>query len=204
MTSPFAQLAFRRGAVGFDRRDENARARPQGRKSGRSAARVGAFCPATPMYDRRIRPSRINRPTTNCAVFAAIAKHRPCAPEMTAVLTPMTSPRELTSGPPEFPGIERRVGLNDVVHQPARPRSQRSTERADDARRDRGREPERVADGDHELANFNRLRIAEPQRCESRRRCSDDGEVGVRIFADELGRQPAPVGERRREWLFAL
>ena len=57
------------------------------------------------MYERRIRPSRISRPTTNCAVFAAIAKHSPCAPEMTAVLTPITSPRELTSGPPEFPGL---------------------------------------------------------------------------------------------------
>ena len=76
------------------------------------------------------------------------------------------------------------------------PRSQRSPERADDARRDGGREPERVADRNHELPHLNRLRIAEPQRGESRRRCSDNGEVGVRILADELGRQLPPVGER--------
>ena len=66
--------------------------------------------------------------------------------------------------PAGVPGVERRVGLNDVVHQPARPRSQRSAERADDAGGDRRREPERVADGDHELANLNRLRVAELQR----------------------------------------
>ena len=29
----------------------------------------------------------------------------PCAGMMMAVLTPITSPRELTSGPPELPGL---------------------------------------------------------------------------------------------------
>ena len=56
--------------------------------------------------------------------------------------------------------IERRVGLDDVVHQAARSRSQRSPERADDAGRDGGRESERVADRDDELPDFDRLRIA--------------------------------------------
>ena len=58
--------------------------------------------------------------------------------------------------PAGVPRVERRVGLNDVVHQPARPRPQRSTQRADDPGGDRGREPERVADRDHELADLNR------------------------------------------------
>ena len=31
--------------------------------------------------------------------------HSPCAETMVAVLMPMTSPRELTSGPPELPGF---------------------------------------------------------------------------------------------------
>ena len=34
-----------------------------------------------------------------------IAKQIPCAPWITAVFTPITSPRELTNGPPEFPGF---------------------------------------------------------------------------------------------------
>ena len=39
------------------------------------------------------------------AVLIAIAKQMPCAREMIAVLTPMTAPRESTSGPPELPGL---------------------------------------------------------------------------------------------------
>ncbi len=34
-----------------------------------------------------------------------MAKQMPCAGRMTAVLTPMTSPAELSSGPPELPGL---------------------------------------------------------------------------------------------------
>ena len=30
---------------------------------------------------------------------------------------PITSPRVVTSGPPELPGIERGIGLNDVFDQ---------------------------------------------------------------------------------------
>ena len=47
----------------------------------------------------------ISRPATNFAVLIAIAKQIPCAGRIIAVLTPMTSPRELTSGPPELPGF---------------------------------------------------------------------------------------------------
>src|SRR5215472_17797888 len=38
--------------------------------------------------------------------------------------------------PAGIAGVERRVGLNDAVDQPAGPRAQRAAERADDARRD--------------------------------------------------------------------
>ncbi len=34
-----------------------------------------------------------------------MAKQMPCAGRITAVLTPMTSPRASTSGPPELPGL---------------------------------------------------------------------------------------------------
>ena len=65
----------------------------------------GTFCPPMPSHPRRMRPSLMRAPATNFAVSIGIAKHRPCAGRMTAVLTPITSPRAVTSGPPEFPGL---------------------------------------------------------------------------------------------------
>ncbi len=43
--------------------------------------------------------------STNCAVLLATAKQIPCAPEMIAVLMPITSADDDTSGPPELPGL---------------------------------------------------------------------------------------------------
>ena len=42
---------------------------------------------------------------TQRAMSTATAKQIDCAPRMIAVLTPITSPRELSSGPPELPGF---------------------------------------------------------------------------------------------------
>jgi hypothetical protein len=47
---------------------------------------------------------RISCGITHCAVSIAIANEIACAPRMIAVLTPITSPRALSSGPPELPG----------------------------------------------------------------------------------------------------
>src|SRR2546426_943105 len=65
----------------------------------------GTFCPLTPMKPRLILPSLMRRPATNLAVLMPMAKQIPCAGRITAVLTPMTSPREFTKGPPELPGL---------------------------------------------------------------------------------------------------
>jgi hypothetical protein len=43
--------------------------------------------------------------STNCAVLLATAKQMPCAPLMIAVLIPITSADDDTSGPPELPGL---------------------------------------------------------------------------------------------------
>ena len=51
------------------------------------------------------RPCRISCGMTQCAMSIATAKQIACAPRMIAVLTPITSPRELSSGPPELPGL---------------------------------------------------------------------------------------------------
>ena len=68
-------------------------------------------------------------------------------------------------------GVERRVGLDDVVHQPARPRAQRSAERADDAGGHRVVEAVRVADGDRDLpdAHARANRRASPTAATRRR-----------------------------------
>ena len=47
----------------------------------------------TPMKPRRTRPCRISSLTTKSAVLLATAKQMPCAPAITAVLIPITSPR---------------------------------------------------------------------------------------------------------------
>ena len=72
------------------------------RASGR---RIGIFWPPTPKKLRLTRPSRMRHTAANLAVLMAVAKQIPCTGKMIAVLTPITSPREFTKGPPEFPGL---------------------------------------------------------------------------------------------------
>ena len=73
-----------------------------------------------------MRPSLMSRPATNFAVLMAIAKQSPCAGRIIAVLTPMTSPRESTSGPPEFPGFSAAsVWMTLSIRRPERARSDR-------------------------------------------------------------------------------
>src|ERR1700709_990653 len=43
--------------------------------------------------------------STNCAVLLANAQQMPCEPALTAVLMPITSEDDDTSGPPELPGL---------------------------------------------------------------------------------------------------
>ena len=61
-------------------------------------------------------------------------------------------------------GVERGVGLDDVLDHPRRPAvagGQRAAQPADHAGGDRAGQAERVADGDHELADPQRRRVAE-------------------------------------------
>src|SRR5204862_159505 len=71
-----------------------------------------------------MRPSRISRAATNRAVLLAIAKHSPCAGRIIAVLTPITSPRVVTNGPPELPGLSAAsVWMTSSMSRPERDRS---------------------------------------------------------------------------------
>ncbi len=56
----------------------------------------------------------------------AIAKQMPWAAWMIAVLTPITSPREFTSGPPELPGLSAAsVWITSSMLRPERDCSER-------------------------------------------------------------------------------
>ena len=64
--------------------------------------------------------------STYCAVLLATAKQMPCAPMMTAVLMPITSPREDTSGPPELPGLSAAsVWITSSIRRPDFARKER-------------------------------------------------------------------------------
>ena len=82
-----------------------------------------------PMKARRTRPCRTSSPSTKFAVFEAIAKQMPWVPRMIAVLMPITSPREDTSGPPELPGLSAAsVWMTSSISRPLRARK-RAAER---------------------------------------------------------------------------
>ncbi|MGY4597535.1 hypothetical protein ACVWXL_005281 [Bradyrhizobium sp. GM22.5] len=62
----------------------------------------------TPSQPRRNSPNWRSWSTTPATVFDGTAKPMPIEPpdgEMISVLTPMTSPSRLNSGPPEFPRL---------------------------------------------------------------------------------------------------
>src|ERR1700730_7431782 len=65
---------------------------------------TGTVLAPMPRKARRTLPCATSSPSTKLAVLDATAKQIPCAPEMIAVLIPITSPCDETSGPPELPG----------------------------------------------------------------------------------------------------
>jgi DNA-binding HxlR family transcriptional regulator len=112
---------------------------------------------------------------------------------MIAVFTPTTRPRESTSGPPEFPGFKAAFGLNHILDHSARLGPQRSPERAYHARGDAGLKAKRIPDGDRELSDANRRRVAKFRMHKIRRIDADDCKIGIRIVADESPRILAPI-----------
>ena len=118
-------------------------------------------------------------------------------PVSICVLTPMTWPRALRSGPPELPVVDRGVGLDDVVDRELVGRGDQPLQRADDAGGRRAVEAERIADRDDRVADPHVVGVAERQRGEGARARVDpeDGEVRRRIGADELGLDRVAVRE---------
>ena len=71
----------------------------------------------------------------------ATAKQIPCAPMITAVLMPMTSPARRHQRAAGIARVERRVGLDHVVDQAAALTAQRAAQRRDHAGGDGGLKP---------------------------------------------------------------
>jgi hypothetical protein len=92
-------------------------------------------------------------------------------------------------------GIERGVGLDQIVDEAAGARAQRTAERGHDTRRHRRFETERIADGDHQLAALQLLGIAERRRRQRHRFVdAQQREVGVGIIAHQPRAQILAVG----------
>src|ERR687894_654683 len=73
-------------------------------RGARAWGGTGRGPPATPMYARRTRPSRMSSEMTRW-VASLIGTARPRPTPATAVLMPITRPRESASAPPELPGL---------------------------------------------------------------------------------------------------
>src|SRR3974377_998993 len=108
----------------------------------------------------------MSSPSTNFAVLLATPKQIPCAPAITAVLMPTTSPRVDTSGPPELPGLSAAsVCTTSSISRPLEARRERrrggAREPREHPRRDGELESQRIADGDDDLAAAQWLGVAE-------------------------------------------
>src|SRR3984893_2156359 len=161
---------------------------------------TGTVLVPMPRKARRTLPCATSTPSTKLAVLDATAKQIPCAPEMIAVLIPITSPCDET-----IAGIKRRVGLNDIVDQAPVFRPQRAPERRNDPCGHAGVEAEGIADRDGDLARLQGFRIAE--LCRGKLRVligPDQGEIGVGVVAEDAAGEAAPIKRHHLGMLGAL
>jgi hypothetical protein len=86
--------------------------------------------------------------------------------------------------------------LDDVIHEPPRSRSQRSTQRTHNSGRYRILKAQRVADGDRQLPDAYRLRVTQRDMTQPGRMNANDRKIAVRIVADEIGVRSESVCQR--------
>ncbi len=130
----------------------------------------------------------------------------PCAPMMMAVLMPITSPCEATSGPPELPGLSAASVWIDVLDQAAGSGAQRTAERARSRRRSRSIQSRadcrsRPRAG-RAAAPWNRRAL--PTADCVRRIRTQQREVGVGVFAEQARLDHAAFGIGQAEFARAL
>ncbi len=147
------------------------------------------------MKARRTRPWRIISPRTKLAVLLATAKLIPCAPAITAVLMPITSPRDDTNGPPELPGLSAAsVWITSSIIRPVRARSERPSAEMTPAVTVHSK-PSGLPMAATSWPRRSRFGIAECSCGQVARGVgADEREVGVGVLADELRVGGASLG----------
>ena len=116
---------------------------------------------------------------------------------ITAVLTPITSPSEDTSGPPELPGLSAAsVWMTSSIMRPFRELSERpSAETITGGHA--GVEAQRIADRDHQLAAPQRLGIAQARRRQGHVFLdAGEREIRIEIAAEDARGKPAALHRR--------
>ena len=107
-----------------------------------------------------------------------IAKHMPWAGAITAVLMPITRPAPETKGPPELPGLSgASVWMTLSSRLPARVRRVRPRALTIPAVTVQVK-PSRIADGNHQLTDFQRCGGAEFGIGQTGAGQTQDGDVG--------------------------
>ena len=162
-----------------------------------------AVCSLTatmPMPGVGTRPSRMSCGTMRLTMSTGIAKPMPAFDpdgEMMAVLTPDHPPARIEQRAAGIARIDRRIGLDDVRHLVAGTRRQAPAQRADHPEGQRLVEPERIADGECELADLEIGRTADGDRLGK-----SDGiaqpmhrEIVIGRRADDLGRDHLAGGQ---------
>ncbi len=154
-----------------------------------------------PSEARRTRPCRISSGTIWRAMSIETEKQMPCAAAMIAVLTPITRPAESSSGPPELPGFSAAsVCTTSSIRRPVVARRLRPSALTTPAVTVHSKPnglpiattswPTRIAARGTQLEHGQRLRVRHAQQ----------RDVGVRIDAEHVGREPET---RRRQHLDA-
>ncbi len=133
---------------------------------------------------------------TCCAVLAGMANPMPMFPperEKIAVLMPMQVAFCIDQGAAGVAGIDRRIGLDEVLE--GVDAELIAPERADDARGHRLADAERVADGQHHVSDLQRPGVAEGDGRQLVELDPEHRKVGLGVGAHHLGPAPAAVAQ---------
>ena len=134
-----------------------------------------------------------------------MANPMPLLPEAMAVLMPTTFPAASSSGPPELPGLmAASVWMRFVSDWLPSVRIGAALGRDDAAGHGIRIRAERAADGDDQLADLERIGLADRRGREAGRVDLDDREVGQRVDAVDRARQHAAVLQLDVELLATL
>ena len=184
------------GEAGATSTTSTPRSRPTAAATRGGSGRVP---PAMPIQARRTRPSRISAEMTPRVVaLMGIGEPEPDAGDRGVDADDAAVAVDQRAA--GVAGVERGVGLDDVVDDPrrlARAGRQRAAERGHDAGGDRAGEAVRVADRHDELADAQRGGVAELGRRVRLAVGAQHGEVGERVGPHHARLDLAAVGERR-------